>query len=57
MPANNRLRLDENQSSLPSAPNPLQRHPEQSVGSSKPRLRMPPFQNGQLLPKRQVFKD
>jgi hypothetical protein len=30
---------------------------EQSVRGSIPRLRTLPFQNGQLLPKRQVFRE
>jgi len=51
------IRLHQNQRLLASAPNSLQRDPEQSVGSSKPRLRTPPAQNGQLLPQRQVFQD
>jgi hypothetical protein len=57
MPTNNCFGLNEDQCSLPSAPDPLQSHPEQSVGSSQPRLLTPPFQNGQLLPQCQVFKD
>jgi hypothetical protein len=57
MPANHRLWLDENQRLLPSAPESPQDQPEQSISGNKPRLRVPPFQNGQLLPKREVFQE
>jgi hypothetical protein len=56
MPANNGLRLDENQRPLPSRPKPPQHYPEQLVGYSKSRLEAPLFQNGKLLPKGQVFQ-
>ena len=57
MPANDSLRLDEDQSPLPSWPEPPQDHPEQSVRRPKPRLRMLPPQDCDLLPKCQVFKE
>ena len=57
MPANDGLRLDEDQRPFPSRPEPPQDDPEQFIGSGKPRLRMSPFQDGKLLPKRQVFQE
>jgi hypothetical protein len=56
MPANNGLRLDENQRLLPSRPEPFKRHPEQPVESSKSRLWMSLLQDRKLLPKRQVLQ-
>lgn len=56
VPANNRLRLNENQRRLPSTPEPPQYHPEQSARSRKTRLWMSLPQNRKLLPKRQVFQ-
>jgi len=56
MPANNGLRLYEDQRPLPSRPEPPQYHPEPSFRSGKSRLRMPSFQNNELLPKSQVFQ-
>jgi hypothetical protein len=57
MPANYGLGLNEDQRPLPSRPKPSQCHPEQFVMSGKPRLRVFPFQNGELLPKCQVFQE
>ena len=57
MPADNGRRLDEDQCSLPSRPKPPQHYPEHLVGYGKPRLRVPLFQNGKLLPKGQVFQE
>jgi len=56
VPANERLRLDENQRLLPSRPEPFKRHPEQSIGSGKSWLRTSLPQESKLLPKRQVFQ-
>src|ERR1035441_3981337 len=56
MPANDSLRLDENQCDLPSRPEPPQDHPEYFVGSGKPRLRAPMFQDGELLAKSQILQ-
>ena len=56
MPANDGLRLDENQGPLPSWPNPPQDYPKQFVGSSEPRLRAPLIQNSKLLAKSQIFQ-
>jgi len=56
MPANNGLRLDEDQCPLPSGPEPPQYHLEQFVRSSKSRLRTLLFQNGELLPESHVFQ-
>jgi hypothetical protein len=49
--------LNENQCLLPERPEATQYHPEQPVRRSKPRLRMPPPQYGELLPKRKVFQE
>ena len=57
VPSDNCFRLDENQRVLPSSPQPLQNHPEQSVGRFQLRLRMAPLQNGELLPKCHVFQE
>jgi hypothetical protein len=57
MPANDRLRLHEDQCPAPAFPEPLQHDPEQFVGSSKSRQRMLLFENTELLPKSQVFQE
>jgi hypothetical protein len=57
MPADDGLRLDENQCPPPFRPKPPEDRPEQFVMSGKSRLRMFPFQDGELLPKRQVFQE
>ena len=49
VPANNCLRLDQDQHPLPSPPEPPQDHPKQFVMSGNPRLRMLLFQNCELL--------
>ena len=56
VPANDRLRLDENQRLLQPQPEPPQHYPEQPVESSKSRLWMSLFQDRKLLLKRQVSK-
>jgi hypothetical protein len=56
MPSNNGLRLDEDQSPLPSRPEPPQDHPEQLVRNQKSRLWAPSFQDAELLPQGQVFQ-
>jgi len=57
MPANNSLRLDEDQRLFPSWPEPLQCYPKQLVGSRTSRLRVPLFQNGELLPPSKIFEE
>jgi hypothetical protein len=57
MPAHDRLRLDKNQCLLPPGPKTPQHHPEQFVRRGKPRLRMPPLQDGKLLPKNHIFQE
>jgi hypothetical protein len=57
MPANNCLRLHDDQCPPPADPEPAQHHPEQFVGSSKSRRRMFLFENAELLPQRQVFQE
>ena len=49
VPANNCLRLDENQRPLPPRPEAPQCHPEESVSSSKSWLRMSSIQDRKLL--------
>jgi hypothetical protein len=56
MPADDGLRLNKDQCLLPPRPKPPQHHPEQFVRSGKPRLRMPLFQNGEMLAQDEVFK-
>jgi hypothetical protein len=56
MPANDSLRLDEDQCPPPSRPEPPQYHPEQFVGSGKSRPRMSLFQNAELLPQSHIFQ-
>jgi len=56
MPANHGLGLNEDQRPLPSRPKPPEHYPEHFVGSGKSGLRMSRFQDGELLPKRQVFQ-
>jgi hypothetical protein len=48
MPANDCFRLDEHQRPFPSWPKPPHNHPNQFVGSSKARLWMLSFQDGNL---------
>jgi hypothetical protein len=57
VPANDSLWLDEDQSPLPSRPEPPQDHPKQFVPSGKSRLRMPLLQNAKLLPQCQILQD
>jgi hypothetical protein len=56
VPTDNGVRLDEDQGSLPSRPEPLQHHLEQFVVSSKLRLRLLLFQYCELLAKCQVYQ-
>ena len=57
MPPNDSLRLEEDQRPIPSRPEPPQDHPEQFIGRGKSRLRVPLFQNAELLTQRQVFQE
>jgi hypothetical protein len=57
MPANDGIRLDENQCPLPSRPEAPQDHPKQFVRSGKSRLGMPLLQDAELLPKSQIFQE
>jgi hypothetical protein len=56
MPANDGLRLDENQRTLPFRPTPSQDRPEQLVAGRESRLRKFALENAELLSKRQVFQ-
>jgi hypothetical protein len=57
MPMNDSLWSDKDQRLFPSTPEPPQGYPEQSVRSSKSRLRTSFAQDRKLLPKRQVFQE
>ena len=57
MPANDSLRLNENQSSLPSRPEAPQHHPEESIGIGKPWPRAMSREDQYLLPQSQVFQE
>ncbi len=56
VPTNDSLRLDEDQRPFPSRPKPPQDYPEQFVRSGKARLRMPLFQDGELLSQSQILQ-
>src|SRR5271156_6203876 len=56
VPSHHGFRLDENQHPFLSAPAPLQYH-QTTCQRSKSGLRMPPLQNGELLPKRKVLQE
>lgn len=51
------LWLNQGQRAPPTRPEPAQHYPEQSVKSSQPRLWAQASQDGQLLPKSQVFHE
>jgi len=55
VPANDCLRLDEDQRLLPSRPEPFKHHPEQHIENSKSRLWMSLLQDGKLLPESQIL--
>src|SRR5271156_4531984 len=57
LPSHNCIRLNENQCMPPPGPEPSQYHPEKSVGSSKPRTGMSPFQNSKLLTESQILQE
>src|SRR5271168_2499986 len=57
VPSHNCIRLNENQCMPPPGPEPSQYHPEKSVGSSKPRTGMSPFQNSKLLTESQILQE
>jgi hypothetical protein len=56
MPANHRLRCDDDQSFFPSGPELMGNDPEQFVEQIEPWPRMSTFQNGELLPKREILQ-
>ena len=57
MPANNGLRLNEDQCLFPSRPEPLQYHPEPFIRNGKVRMRGLSLQNRKLLAKSQIFEE
>jgi hypothetical protein len=57
MPANDRLRLHQNQRLLPFGPEAAQCCPKQSISGGKARPRASLLQNGKLLPQGQVFQE
>jgi hypothetical protein len=56
VPANDGLRLNEDQRPFPPRPEPPQDHPEEFVESGKSRLRVLLLQNAELLVQSQVFQ-
>jgi hypothetical protein len=57
MPANNCLRLHEDQCSPPANPELPQHDPEQFVSRSESRLCMLLFENTELLPQSKIFQE
>ncbi len=57
MPANDRLRGNQDQWSLPARPNSSQNDPEQLVDGTQSRTRSLGVESQQLLPKSEVFQD
>jgi hypothetical protein len=49
MPADDRLRLDDEERMFPSRPESKEANPKQPIWDGKPRMRMPTCQNGKLL--------
>ena len=56
MPANHRLRRDDDQSFFPDGPETMGSDPEQFVEQIELWPRMSTFQNGELLPKREILQ-
>ncbi len=56
MPADNSVRLDDEQHGLPPGPEPGERDPEETVTTAKPRTLALMFQDRQLLAERQVLQ-
>jgi hypothetical protein len=56
MPANHGLWCDNDQSLFPRGPEPMGNDPEEFVKPTEPRPRMSTFQNGELLPKREILQ-
>jgi hypothetical protein len=56
MPANHRLRCDGNQGFFSGGPELMGHGPEQLVEQIEPWSRMSTFQNGELLPKREILQ-
>ena len=56
MPADNRLRLDDEERLFPSGPESPQQEPKQPIRRGETRLRMPGSQNGKLLPQGKIFQ-
>jgi hypothetical protein len=56
MPSNHRLRRDDDQSFFPGGPELMGSDPEEFVEQIEPCPRMSTFQNGELLPKREILQ-
>ena len=56
MPANHRLQCDDDPSFFPGGPEPMGHDPEQFVEQIQPWPRTSTFQNGELLPKREILQ-
>jgi len=57
MPADDRLRMDEHERLLPSAPKTTGEYPEDFVNRSHPESGMLALQHGQLLPESKIFQE
>jgi len=57
MPSNHRLRRDDDQSFFPGGPELMGSDPEEFVEQIEPCPRMSTFQNGELLPKREILQN
>jgi hypothetical protein len=57
VPANDGLRLDEDQRLLPTRPEPPQYQPEQLIREIKLWLGFPPIQHAELLPEREILQE
>jgi hypothetical protein len=57
MPADDGLRLNEDQRTFPFRPEPPQYHPEQPIRRSETELRVPLLQDSELLTKGQIFQE
>ena len=57
MPADDRLRIDEQERLLPSTPETTGEYPEDFVNRSHPGSGMLALQHGQLLPESEIFQE
>lgn len=57
VPTDNSFGRDDDESLFPSRPEPTDGDPEEPVDQRQPWPRMPTFQDGELLTKREILKD